>query len=108
MNFGERLKGLREDNDEKQRDIAKILFVSPNMISAYELGKHFPKNELSITALAKHFNVSCDYLLGYSDIPRYDGIEKYSDILSECDGLNEKNRQSAIDYIKFLKSNQSE
>ena len=27
MTFGERLKSLREDNDEKQKDIAKILYV---------------------------------------------------------------------------------
>ena len=72
MTFGERLKSLREDRDEKQRDIANILFVSPNMISAYELGKHFPKNEKSLIALAEHFNVSVDYLLGYSNIPKCD------------------------------------
>ena len=68
MNFGERLKSLREDNDEKQKDIAKLLFVSANMISAYELGKHFPKNEKSLITLAEHFNVSLDYLLGYSNV----------------------------------------
>ncbi len=72
MTFGERLKSLREDNDEKQKDIAKLLFVSANMISAYELGKHFPKNEKSLITLAEHFGVSLDYLLGYSNIPRHD------------------------------------
>ncbi len=72
VTFGERLKSLREDHDEKQKDIAKILFVSANMISAYELGKHFPKNEKSLITLAKHFDVSLDYLLGYSNIPKHD------------------------------------
>ena len=28
MTFGERLRELREDNDEKQKDIADLLFVS--------------------------------------------------------------------------------
>ena len=64
MTFGERLKALREDNDEKQRDIADILFVSANMISAYELGKHFPKDETALIALAKHFDVSLTIFWG--------------------------------------------
>lgn len=106
MNFGERLKSLREDNDEKQKDIAKILFVSANMISAYELGKHFPKNENSLIALARHFNVSIDYLLGYSDIPRYENIDNFSDIIAACNDLSEANKKSALDYIEFLKSKQ--
>lgn len=106
MKFGERLKSLREDNDEKQKDIAKLLFVSANMISTYELGKHFPKNENSLITLAKHFNVSLDYLLGYSDIPRYDNIDGYSDIISACDGLSDENKKSALDYINYLKSKQ--
>lgn len=106
MTFGERLKSLREDNDEKQKDIAKILYVSVNMISSYELGKHFPKNENSLIALAKHFNVSLDYLLGYSDIPSYDDIENYTDILAACDGLNNDNKKNVIDYIDYLKQKQ--
>ena len=37
MTFGERLKSLREDNDERQRDIAAILFVSPNILVVIQL-----------------------------------------------------------------------
>lgn len=106
MKFEERLKNLREDRDEKQKDIAKILYVSPNMVSSYELGKHFPKNESSLKALAEHFKVSTDYLLGYSDVPRYDNIEKYTDILTALNGLDESNYKSVIDYILFLKCRQ--
>ncbi len=105
MKFAERLRNLREDCDEKQKDIAKILFISPNMVSSYELGKHFPKNETSLKTLADHFDVSIDYLLGYSDIPRYDNIEKYSVILAALDGLDESNYKSVTDYILFLKLN---
>ena len=43
MTFGERLKELREDNDEKQKDIADLLFVSNKVISDYERGIHFPR-----------------------------------------------------------------
>lgn len=98
MNFGERLKSLREDNDEKQKDIAKLLFVSANMISAYELGKHFPKNEKSLITLAKHFNVSLDYLLGYSNIPKYEDIK-----IIDVSGLNNEDISAVSTIVNSLK-----
>lgn len=104
MKFGERLRNLREDNDEKQKDIGKILFVSANMISAYELGKHFPKDENALIELAKHFNVSLDYLLGYSDVPNYNMYKTYDSIIAECNGLSMDNIKSVVEYIQFLKS----
>lgn len=98
MNFGERLKSLREDNDEKQKDIAKLLFVSANMISAYELGKHFPKNEKSLITLAEHFNVSLDYLLGYSNIPKYGDIK-----IIDVSGLNNEDITAVSTIVNSLK-----
>lgn len=98
MNFGERLKSLREDNDEKQKDIAKLLFVSANMISAYELGKHFPKNEKSLITLAEHFNVSLDYLLGYSNIPKYEDIK-----IIDVSGLNNEDISAVSTIVNSLK-----
>ncbi len=103
MNFGERLKSLREDRDEKQRDIANILFVSPNMISAYELGKHFPKNEKSLIALAKHFDVSLDYLLGYSNIPKHDTTNLLS--VSDLNSTEINLIQQLIDALRSKKNN---
>lgn len=99
MNFGERLKSLREDRDEKQRDIADILYVSPNMISAYELGKHFPKNENSLISLANHFDVSIDYLLGHSDIPKFDD----NNVIS-ISGLSEEEKSLVIKMVDILKN----
>ena len=98
MTFGERLKSLREDNDEKQKDIAKLLFVSANMISAYELGKHFPKNEKSLITLAEHFNVSLDYLLGYSNVPKYEDIR-----IIDVSGLNNEDINAVSTIVNSLK-----
>lgn len=100
MTFGERLKSLREDNDEKQKDIAKLLFVSANMISAYELGKHFPKNEKSLITLAEHFSVSLDYLLGYSNIPRYETAQ-----CLDVTGLSSSDINALSAIIDSLKKN---
>lgn len=99
MTFGERLKELREDNDEKQKDIADLLFVSNKVISDYERGIHFPRDERVITAIANHFGVSTDYLFGITNIknPTYS-----NDFLSLFQSLPQAQKNEVIDFMLFL------
>lgn len=57
------LKNIREDNDVKQRTLAKHLGVSQNTYSQYENGVISISPEMLIK-LADYFDVSVDYLLG--------------------------------------------
>ena len=60
------LKSLREDNDIRQKDIAKYLHVSQNTYSQYENDQR----QLPIPcliALAKLYKTSTDYILGLTD-----------------------------------------
>ena len=62
------LRGIREDRDIKQKDIAKILNVSQNTYSQYETGV------ISLTAevllkLSDFYGVSIDYLLDRTNNP---------------------------------------
>lgn len=62
----ERLKGLREDRDLLQKDVAKVLNVTQVAYSCYEIGRR----QIPVDALIKlaHFyNTSVDYLLGLTD-----------------------------------------
>lgn len=61
-----RIYELREDNDLKQREIAKILNCSQRVYSNYERGDLDIPTEILIK-LAKHYDVSTDYILGISD-----------------------------------------
>ena len=57
------LRGLREDSDKTQQQIADILGISQTMYARYERGA----NELPIRhliVLCKHYNVSADFVLG--------------------------------------------
>ena len=57
------LRGLREDNDLTQEDIAKMLGTSQTMYARYERGA----NELPIRhliTLCRYYNVSSDIVLG--------------------------------------------
>ena len=67
--YFKRLKDLREDNDYLQKDIAKLLGISQQYYSQYELGKYTIPTELLIK-LAQHYKVSLDYLVGLSDVKK--------------------------------------
>lgn len=69
MNYYERLKITREDNDFTQADIAKLLNTSRQQVSKWETGAQMMGVDKYII-LAKHYNVSVDYLLGLIDTPK--------------------------------------
>lgn len=66
--FIERLKICRKSCHKTQKDVAQFLQISERAYQHYELGDREPSNE-TLTALAKYFNVSIDYLVGRTDNP---------------------------------------
>lgn len=66
MEYYQRIRDLREDNDLKQATVAKILGTDQSYYSKYELGKH-PMTANQIKILAEYYNVSADYILGLTD-----------------------------------------
>lgn len=63
LDFIDRLRGLREDNDLTQEQIAKVLGTLQTMYARYERRA----NELPIRHLIKlcnFYKVSADYILG--------------------------------------------
>jgi len=65
--FGDKLKFLRNMRDLKQKDIAKLLNVSPSTIGMYEQNRRDPDTE-TIKFLANYFEVTTDYLLDEKNI----------------------------------------
>jgi len=66
--FIEIIRGLREDNDLTQAQIAEVLGTSQTMYARYERGA----NEMPIhhlITLCKYYNVSADFLLGTTPDP---------------------------------------
>lgn len=61
-----RIRDLREDSDKTQQQIADYIGTSQTMYARYERGA----NELPIRhliSLCKYYNVSADYILGFSN-----------------------------------------
>ena len=65
---GERLTKLRQEKHLSQRELGEIVMVSGYTISAYELGRSDPSDDIKMR-LAEYFDVSVDYLIGLIDEP---------------------------------------
>ena len=69
MYIYQRIKDLREDNDKKQEEIARVLGITRQQYQLYESGKReLPMHHF--VALARYYNVSLDYLAGLIDTPK--------------------------------------
>lgn len=66
MNYGERLKKLRESKKLSQQQLAEKLNINRSTYARYELGQTQPDFE-TLEKLADFFEVSTDYLLGRTD-----------------------------------------
>ena len=66
MNYAERMRNLRQDNDLSQKKVADMLGVAQTTYSQYELEKR-PMPIDYLIALCKFYNVSADYMLGFSN-----------------------------------------
>lgn len=69
MNFNDRIRALREDNDITQESIAKIFNTTQRRISYLEKGTTQPTLK-DIEQYCYYFNLSADYILGFINNPR--------------------------------------
>lgn len=67
MDFGERLRALREEKNLTRAALANKLIVSYSAVSKYETDVRFP-DKGTLIKLADFFDVSVDYLLCRSNI----------------------------------------
>lgn len=88
----DRLKQLRTETGLSQKEIAKLLQVSPSIISSYETGERTPSLE-NLLMLSNVFKCSTDYLLG-----------KENNLSTFTIGKCELTRQQADLMEKFIKS----
>ena len=67
MSFDQKLKALRIEHHMTQDYVAKQLNVARSTIAGYETKSRQPSHE-KLTAIAKLFNVSVDYLINDKDV----------------------------------------
>lgn len=99
MTFSERLRQLRQEKKMTQAVLGRAIDISPRMISFYESGNHFPRDEIILKRLADLFEVSLDYLLGHSDLREEDSLKK---LCGAYRSLSAADRRTAMDFMTFL------
>ena len=103
------IRGLREDADLKQSEIANIIGTTQQQYSKYETGE----SELPIRALvtlAGLYDVSADFLLARTDCRQgIDGLSKsvttdytVGKLISNVLSLSHDSRKALIEYINLL------
>lgn len=113
MNFNVRLKQLRQKNKLTQGELADILGLKPTAISNYESERNEPSFD-KLIALSKHFDVSCDYLLGITDSYLPVGgevldkdIVEFFDLYQRLSPDNIIEIRNYINYLLYKQENQS-
>lgn len=66
MKYYQRLKDLREDEDLKQKTVAKVLDTSQKQYSRWETGE-YPIPFENVIKLAMFYKVSIDYIAGLTN-----------------------------------------
>jgi len=91
MNFGARLKALREEMELSREELAFKLGTSYHSIAKYETNNRFPDKEL-LSKIADFFDVSTDYLLCRTDVKNTDP--------TTLNGEDKKDIKSRLESIK--------
>ena len=65
LTFGEKLRLLREERELNQTELGEAVNMTQRKISYLERDKYEPSMD-DIKALCSYFQVSADYLLGFS------------------------------------------
>ena len=91
VDFGNRLKTLRIQNNYTQEQLAKRLNLTKSVISAYETGLRMPSYD-TLIAISRVFKVTTDFLLG---------LERKQEV--DLSGLTEDEILAILNLIKAMK-----
>ena len=70
MTFGEKIRFLRENKELNQTELGHAVNMTQRKISYMELDRYEPSLD-DLRALCAFFNISADYLLGFSNALPY-------------------------------------
>ena len=98
---GMRISRLRKGKNMTQRDLARVLNLSPSAVGMYEQGRRQPSAEL-IVAICREFSVSTQWLLTGEPYTRGDFQADLKMLLQEP--LPEKNEREEARRLRRLLS----
>ena len=102
-----RIADIRIDNDISQKEMAKIIDVTPDNYYDYEHGRsNFPLEKLNV--LANYFKVNFDYITGLSDVKiNYNNDIDFYILKKRLKEIRKQNKISQTSIAKVLGDKQS-
>lgn len=100
--MGNRLRQLRKEHGLTLEKMAKMINSNRGSLSRYELGEVELKQEFA-KQLADFFDVSVDYLLGYSDAKHSDVDDFVYILYNETRDLTTEQKQNILIIIRKIK-----
>ena len=121
--LSDRIKALRLDSGLTQEEFGRLFGIVKSTVSLYESGKSTPDDGLK-KQIAKHFEVSLDFLMGATDDPtpyrdvnydidaERDFDAELEELLKDEEGLvafkdfasmDNQSKKEIIEFIKFKK-----
>ena len=98
-------KKTKGTEKRKSARLAMLLNVYQTMISRYEKGLAYPDIDILI-AIAKHYNVSVDYLIGFFDdkmpYTKSNLPKQEQDLLLLFEQLDSIQREKTVSYIQGI------
>ncbi|MDR0286539.1 MAG: helix-turn-helix domain-containing protein [Clostridiales bacterium] len=115
MNFGEKVKKLREQKKISQEELAKAIGVNTRSVQRYETGESHPRYREMYKTIAEIFDVDENYLLTENEEFIKVANEMYGrrgqlqaqEILEQASGLFAGGELSEEDQIAFVHEFQS-
>lgn len=109
--IGQKIRDLRKQRKMSQTELANILHVSQQTVTAWETGKAEPASS-AVANLADYFGVTTDYLLGRPEekketVPSDSDLDKMIDHARSFDGkaVTDHDREIIKAYLKGLYAN---
>lgn len=94
MDIGGKIRHLRERSGLTQEQLAERLGVSRQVVTKWENGSGVPKIE-NLKALADHFHVTVDELIGRTEVTEGNPEEQYEKVMDEL----RQHSQAAVDLF---------
>ncbi len=100
MHYKLKLKELRLEKNLSQREIANIIGIAQQTYNHYEVGENIiPLKHLN--SLANYFDVSIDYILGLTEIRKYQNSIKEIDMIKSGNILKDFRRSNKLTQTKL-------
>ena len=97
-----RIKSLRENNNLTQQDLANILNISRSTYSMWESSNDsFPIKRL--IDLGNYFNVSIDYIFGFTNIMQYENSSKDCNLKESGKRLKNIRKENGLTQVNLAK-----